>query len=252
MIASVFTLTVRAAAPAAVGNDELPEGVVYAPAAPQIMESARNRLLVALTSGPEALAQLMGLDEKDAKVLVGPFWGIEIEADNLKGRALLGKGRYRFPVPGEAGFIVESFSAANAAQKRFLAHYVLLAADFRGEFTIRRPNFDELALIWSWIGWDLDDPLLVVESAHDKYAFDFDPRTGLITWIERLTSPCFTGSQEGKQALDCHCSRIARDGRKWDVRYEKLGSCPTHAINSLAALATNQKSDRLPAYLPTN
>jgi hypothetical protein len=247
-----LALTAQAAAPAVSTDEDLPEGVVYAPADQENMESARKRLLAALSSGPEDLARLMGLGEKDAKTLVGPYFGIEIDADHLKGRAFLPRGKYHFPVPGEAGLIVESFSAADAAQKRFLAHYVLLAADFHGEFAIRRPTFDELALIWGWVSWDLDDPLLIVESARDKYVFDFDPRTGLITWIERLTSPCFTGLQDGKKVLDCHCSRIARDGRKWQIQFEKLQSCPAPAINLVGFASSKETSALAPAYLPTN
>ncbi len=254
VLALFMTLQVRAAAPAASPGAiaDLPAGVVYTAVDRDTYESAAKRLRAAIAGGPEPLAQLMGLAASDAKVLAGPFFALEIDGDNLKGRAFLPRGKYRFPVPGEAGFVVESFSANDAAQKRFLAHYVLLSADFRGELEIRRPTFDELALIWGWVSWDLDDPLLVVESPREKFVFDFDPRTGLITWVERLTNPCFTGQQDGKAVLACHCARVVREQKKWQIAFEALASCPAPAVNSVALAVAGDSPARPAVLLPTN
>src|SRR5262245_15723106 len=92
-----------------VSEAETPAGVVYAGTDPKTIETARERLRAALRDGPEALARLMGVSEGDARVLVGPYFGVSIEADNLKGRAMLTSGRYHFPIPGEAGLVVNSF-----------------------------------------------------------------------------------------------------------------------------------------------
>jgi hypothetical protein len=235
-----------------VNEAEIPAGVVYAGAEPKVIETARERLRAALHDGPEALAQLMGVAEGDARVLVGPYFGVSIEADNLKGRNMLTRGRYHFPIPGEAGLVVNSFGARSAAEKRFVAHYVYLAGDFSGELEIRPVNFDELALVWGWISWDLDDPLFVVESARDKFVFDFDPRTGLITWIERFSNTCFSGYQEGKQVLECHCSTIARDGKNWRVNFEALASCPAPAVNDVKLAAAKSVGATTPVYLRTD
>ena len=235
-----------------VNEAEIPAGVVYAGTDPKIIETARERLRAALHEGPEALAQLMGVAEGDARVLVGPYFGIGIDADNLKGKNFLTHGRYHFPIPGEAGLVVNSFGANTPAEKRFVAHYVYLSGDFSGDLQIRPANFDELALVWGWISWDLDDPLFVVESAHDKFVFDFDPRTGLITWIERFTNPCFSGSQEGKQVLECHCSKIARDGKKWSVTFEALSACPAPAVNDVKLAAARSEGAATPVYLRTD
>jgi len=227
-----------AAAPAPT-NTQLPQGVVYAAADAATIDKASQRLREALTQGPAALAALFGLADSDARVMVGPYFGVEINGDNLEGKALLAQGRYRFPIEGTAGLVAESFAGIDARQKRFLAHYVFLAGDFSGKLDIREPTFDEMALIWAWIGWDLDAPLLIAESATDKYAFDFDPKTGLITWVERLTRPCTTGQQEGKQIFGCSCARVNRKGMKWQVDFQPLESCPEFALPKTASPARN-------------
>jgi len=218
-------------------NTELPAGVVYAPADAATIEKASQRLREALTQGPAALAALFGLADSDARLMVGPYFGIEMNGDNLEGKALLPTGKYSFPIPGTAGLIAESFAGTNAREKRFLAHYVFLAGDFSGKLDIREPTYDEMALIWAWISWDLDGPLLIAESATDKYAFDFDPKTGLITWVERLTRPCTTGQQEGKEVFSCSCARVNRKGASWRVDFEPLESCPEYSLPRSATSA---------------
>lgn len=235
-----------------VSEAEIPAGVVYDGADPKIVETLRERLRAALHDGPEALARLMGLAEGDARMYVGPYFGVGIEADNLKGKSMLMRGRYHFPIPGEAGLVVNSFGANSAAQKRFVAHYVYLSGDFTGELQIRPANFDELALVWGWISWDLDDPLFVVESAHDKFVFDFDPRTGLITWVEKFTDTCFSGFQEGEKVLECHCSKIVRDGKNWRVNFEALAACPAPAVNDVRLAAAKSAGATTPVYLRTD
>ena len=238
----------RGAAPA-IDQSELPLEVKYSPASPQVVATASVRLMPALTDSA-ALAALLAPDN-DETVKVGPFFGIEIEGDGLDGRQIFGKGRYRLPESEEMpAVIVDSFGAQSRPQKLMLAHYLTLAANFSGKVTIREPNFEELALVWAWIDYDLDGPLLVAESAHDKYFFDFDPSGSRITWIERLSRPCFTASQEGNQVLTCTCARIDRNEREWHLGYQVLESCPAtglHQVSLVAQASGNSKLVKLPA-----
>jgi hypothetical protein len=242
------TALCQGAAPATSGS-ELPLAVKYSAASPEILAAARAKLRPALTDSA-ALATLLGPDT-DETVRVGPFFGIEIDADQLKGRSLFGKGRYRLPKSEDMPEVIsESFGAQSRPQKLLLAHYVTLAANFSGEVTIREPNFEELALVWAWIAWDLDGPLLVAESEHDKFFYDFDVRGERITWIERLTHPCFTVSQEGKQVLTCTCVHIERNERSWRLAYQVLESCPATGMHNVSVAANSSSSaqgGKLPA-----
>jgi len=237
LLCLVLPFVARAADPK--GDSQIPQGVVYAPADAATVEKASQRLREALGQGPAALAALFGLADSDAVVFAGVFFGMEINADNLQSKALLAQARYNVPLAGTAGLTGESFAAPKPPQKRYLAHYVFLTGDFSGKLEIREPTFDELALIWYWVGWDLDGPLLVVESATDKFVFDFDPKTGFITWVERLTRPCATMTQEGKELLSCSCARVQRDGRKWQVGFEKLEHCPEYSPPAKPVTARN-------------
>lgn len=244
-ILTILALLASSTAIAAAASD-VPEGVVYAGTTPEVMASATQRLHTALDTGPDSVAELFGLDDSGSSVKVGAFFAIEIEADNLKMRNLFGKGKYRVAnFVGNSEGVVDSYGAANAEQKRLLAYYLFMAADLK-DARIRRPTFDELALIWYWIGWDLEDPLLVAESAHDTYVFDFDAKSGHITWVERLTHPCFTGAQETKQVLECHCAQIKREGNRAITTFALAANCPASPA-AQARSATSAAKPALPA-----
>lgn len=235
-LALTFLLPVGPCVAAAAAATEIPEGVKYTPASETETAAATTRLRDALKGGPTALAPLLGLDA-DHTVLVGPYLGLEIHGDGLDGRQVLSMARYNLPVPGQAPLVVESFRAKERAQKLFLAHYLHFLADFAGPLTIRAPSFDELAITWAWVAWDLEGPVLVAEGTHDKYLFHFEPKSGHLFWIERLTQPCFSGQQEGRQVLGCTCTGIARDGRRWSLRFDVRQSCPATGLHQVSAVA---------------
>jgi TonB family protein len=243
-----FSAVCHAAASSAVPDAETPEGVKYIPAGPAQLEAATTKLHAALTGDPAVLAGLMGLDA-DHTVLVGPYFALEISGDGLRAREVLSDARYNLPVPDADPLVVDSYRAKTRDQKLFLAHYVHLMADFSGPLTIRAPTFDELAITWAWIAWQLEGPLLVAESANDKYLFHFEPTGGHLFWVERLTKPCFTALQEDKEVLPCACTVIARDGRKWDLRFQPLASCPATGASTVAAAASRGNAANPPAFI---
>ena len=237
------------AAADAVGNSEydVPQDVRYAPASAEVTAEAERRLRTALTGGPDAFASLLGLEDEGFRVTLGPFFGIEIDADNLQGRNVLGRGKYRIAnFVGSSEAIVDSFGAIKAGQKRLMAHYLFLAADLSNA-TIRRPTFDELALVWYWIGWDLEGPLFVAESATEKYFFDFDGQSGRISWIERLTLPCITGKQGEREVMSCHCAEVERKSNRARVAFKELKNCRAPAATAPMPVTANSTS---PAATP--
>lgn len=73
---------------------------------------------------------------------------------------------------------------------------------------LRKLTANEMQMIWSWINWDLSEPIFVAEDGDDTLIFDFH-EDGTLQWIEDISEPCvrFKGTdKEGKTLLsECFC-----------------------------------------------
>jgi hypothetical protein len=76
------------------------------------------------------------------------------------------------------------------------------------KFKLRKLTANEMQMIWSWINWDLSEPIFVAEDGDDTLIFDFH-EDGTLQWIEDISEPCvrFKGTdKEGKTLLsECFC-----------------------------------------------
>ena len=90
-----------------------------------------------------------------------------------------------------------------------------------GKPTIRPMTAAEMKRIWPFIAWDLTEPIFVVEGG-----------AGL-TWVDDLTSPCFS---EAAADGTCVCTRAERQGRDWALRFERQ-RCPKRASLAQAPVA---------------
>ncbi|HEV7609162.1 MAG TPA: hypothetical protein VGO61_17600 [Steroidobacteraceae bacterium] len=235
LVASVTGSHLQATSPALSAND-LPDGVRYITTTPARLEQAATALRSALARGPEALAAMLGGHTNSERALAGPFLSIQVVGDDLHALKYLRNFTYtvtwdrkgtKFQAPGLFGETPE--------QKRLLAQYLFLVSNRSPEGQVRAATFEELSIIWGWISWDIDEPLLVYQAGDERLAFDFDPASGRITWIERLTEPCFSGAQGDQSVLTCHCVRIERKLRNWQMQLDPLPACRSSADAPLQA-----------------
>ena len=63
--------------------------------------------------------------------------------------------------------------------------------NFTDECTIRKPRTDELAIIWRLIGWDITEPMFVVEEKDVRLVIDFDSEFKNIEWMEDISNVRF-------------------------------------------------------------
>ena len=63
--------------------------------------------------------------------------------------------------------------------------------NFTDECVIRKPRTDELAIIWRLIGWDITEPMLVVEENDLRLVIDFDADFKNIEWLEDISDVKF-------------------------------------------------------------
>jgi hypothetical protein len=92
---------------------------------------------------------------------------------------------YRIPENGE---IIELEGAVVRSQERTRCVIGLFKNLFNIEsITIRRLNSNELRYYWALCGWDLEEPIFVIEGQNiGKFIFDFD-NDNEIFYIENFT-----------------------------------------------------------------
>jgi hypothetical protein len=215
---------------------KIPWGVRYEPASLEAEQEAASRLQAALDKGPDALAQLFGNhDTRTNATIAGPFLGVFVHSLELRLAKVLEPYRY---VKAQSRYSnrveIPSFKAATLEQRRLLAQIVALLTRTSTPATIRAPNHDELAMAWIWASWDLSGPILVYETDREKWLFDFDKETGLITWIDRLTDPCLPGKPGDGRYLPCLCFKIFVERPAWYVDFDRKPVCKNPAGSSKA------------------
>jgi hypothetical protein len=215
---------------------KIPWGVRYEPASLEADQEAARRLQAALDEGPDALAQLFGNhDAVTNATIAGPFLGVFVHSLELRLPKVLEPYRYvQVQSRYSARVEIPSFKAATLEQRRLLAQIVALLTRTPTPATIRAPNYDELAMAWAWVSWNLSGPILVYATDREKWLFDFDKGTGLITWVERLTDPCLPGKQDGGKSLTCHCFKIFVERPFWYLDFDRKPVCKNPAGSSMA------------------
>jgi cellobiose-specific phosphotransferase system component IIB len=54
------------------------------------------------------------------------------------------------------------------------------------EYKIRKASHDELKYYWSVISFDIDEPLLILDTQEHKYILDFSPKDLKVLWIDEV------------------------------------------------------------------
>ena len=233
MIALLLSLLAAGAAPASpmAASPEVPHSVVLVDATPQSRERAHSALAQLLGErSPEGLAAAFADSSPGAgrpPLLLGNFVSRDLLDSPGFDPERTARGEGQVPLTKDVPLHYELVGAATVAQREYIAQRLHAMLPSGAPATIRPATFDELARIWYFIGWDLDEPLLVAEWNDHAFAFDFDAAGGHITWIERLNDPCFSLGTREKRLLDCHCLVVHREGQRWQALFEpKPQSCP--------------------------
>jgi hypothetical protein len=62
---------------------------------------------------------------------------------------------------------------------------------FDDEFTVRKAGFEELALIWALVPFDIEEPLFVAESKRYRFLAAFVKDGSSVMWIDDLQDLSF-------------------------------------------------------------
>lgn len=222
LLAGVLVAINLLAQPRADDQVVVPEGVKYKKASPDINKKAEDLLRKALSRNPPDFASLMPEDGKTITITGRyiPLYTLKDRQAELKG---LVPAHYTMPI-GEGlteqsdGYLANQ-PAQVAALAKLLSETIRLDPDFR----IRKMTPEELAIVWYYIAWDIEEPIFVAEDKSHKFIFGFKPPEGeRLFWVEDLTKPCFKLGQEGGKALTpCLCEMAEARGRHYDVGFRE-------------------------------
>lgn len=146
------------------------------------------------------------------KTMVGTFFSQSILAtpDKTEGLACI---KTNIPLTDDLNVQTQSFASKSADQAKNLAEILSNEIHIQPDATIRKASAKELALIWIFIGWDIQEPLYVVEDKTHKYAFNFTPDGEKLFWLENISKPCMRFGQGGNDLTPCMCMEITDDYR---------------------------------------
>ncbi|MCB1593241.1 MAG: hypothetical protein KDI90_12410 [Alphaproteobacteria bacterium] len=117
------------------------------------------------------------------------------------------------PLTDDLNVQTQSFASKSPDQAKKLAEILSNEIHIQPDATIRKASAKELALIWIFIGWDIQEPLYVVEDKTHKYAFNFTPDGEKLFWLENITAPCMRFAQSKNNLTPCMCMEITDDYR---------------------------------------
>ena len=121
--------------------------------------------------------------------------------------------------------VAKSIGVQTAQQKRDFLKLFQYYTAYDENMQIRKLTPEELMIIWIYIGWDIEEPIFLVELDGHKLVLDFDNKGEHLFWMEDIASPCFSlGVNDVKTA--CYCSKIV-DAK---VRFIKKNECKEENI----------------------
>ncbi|MEQ1675593.1 MAG: hypothetical protein ABL876_02755 [Chitinophagaceae bacterium] len=152
---------------------DVPKGVVYKYASPELVEKAKALITKELGD--------ISTYELDAGILfVGPvLWTRYQEIPSMAA------------IPGgnvTINFNKEKLSAKMTQDKDgFKKIWDQLRQEVKGkEITLRKATYKELQYYWAVISFDIDEPLLIAEAGDHRFILNLSPKTMKLVWLDEV------------------------------------------------------------------
>jgi hypothetical protein len=200
----------------------VPEGVRYKEASAEVNRKAEDLLRKALSQNPPDFASLMPQDGKTI-TMTGKFislYALKERQAELKG---LLPAHYALPLGEGITEQSEGYVAHEPGQVAALAKVLSETIRLDPDFRIRKLTPEELAMVWYYIGGDIEEPIFVAEDTTHKLIFNFKPPGGdRLFWVEDLSYPCFKlGQPDGKALTPCFCEVAQGTGTRYQVGFRQ-------------------------------
>jgi hypothetical protein len=172
--ASVLLLS-SAAQAQAIDSVDAPKNVIYKYTDPAIVLKAKNLLI-------KELSDSASYSLNNGLTIVGPqLWYRYSQIPELN-NIPNGNVTIRFNNKAYPGKMLQD-------EEGFKKVWKQLISDIKNEkFIIRKATNKELVYYWAVISFDIDEPLLIVETTVHRYLFNFSPKDLKLLWIDEIPS----------------------------------------------------------------
>jgi hypothetical protein len=206
------------------GESIAPDGVRYSVATEATNSIASDKLRAAF-DGPEvSISDLVSLGvQKNAKVLLGTYLAQTVSNNRAYRKGSLTAFAYKMTLD-KYPIAIPGLAATTAEEAREFSELFVRMYSPHATFAIRKLTKEEMALIWFYIGWDIIEPIYVVELGGRKLVFDFGPDGTYLEWIEDITEPCFRLATE-RAGTPCFCSIVVSKQNQYRVMFEPRDKC---------------------------
>jgi hypothetical protein len=196
----------------------VPEGIVYIKGDVQINDDAKKQLLKTFNDHEKGLYKLA--KKQSGYFFLGPLLSSRIKEASPKLAADLRSVGYKIKITADFEPKFNGLLAKTNNEKKLLSQLVSNRIGDTREIRLRRPKPDELAFMWYFISWDIQEPVFVLETDNHTFLVDLGAVNEDQLWIEEISNPCY---QFGFEDIisPCLCFEVVLNGKKWSAGFTK-------------------------------
>lgn len=161
----------------------VPKGIVYNYCDPKILEKAKK--LIADNLSENSDYKLL-----DGPLIIGPeLWKRFKDNKNIQ---KIEKGKIQFQVDH---LLLDGKLSQNNKDSRII--WDELKKEVSNEYTLRKATEAELKYYWSVISFDIDEPLLIIETKEHNYILNLLKKDLKLLWLDEAPRPVTTKNDSG-------------------------------------------------------
>ena len=100
--------------------------------------------------------------------------------------------------------------------------------ELNSDYKIRKITSREMSLVWFFIGWDLDEPIYILEDSKHTFVLDFSPDGNRLNWIEDIRNMSFYFAWGENGRTNCYRPVVVGQGKKLGVAFEECKDAQTY------------------------
>ncbi len=145
---------------------EIPQNIVYKYASENVASKTKEHLNAILKKRMSLRSLFRKQYEHQNLTIVGSNIGDKILRDEIKDPfSQFLKIQMKVPMHMADTLEFNNYGIKNEEQTKIFSQYFWKGISFDSDFRIRKLTSEEITLIWFFIGWDLEEPIFVVEDS---------------------------------------------------------------------------------------
>lgn len=169
---------------------KIPEGIVYKYSNPKIVEKAKLLIQENLTNNSK-------YDLADTNLIIGPIlWRRFKEYEKIN---TIEGGNVEFHVDN---LVLKGKISKSIEDSKII--WDVFRDEIKSDFKIRKATEFELTYYWTVISFDIEEPLLIVETKEHNYILNLDPKGLKLFWLDEVpnNNKNFVQYRNGEEVKD--------------------------------------------------